>query len=75
MAAIEHVPAQEHGLLRWADREESRERFDGLARELAGESRDEFNARWEAGHYRDAADTADHRRIVRLAMLVPFGRT
>lgn len=74
MVATEQATTQEREALRWADPAEARTRFNDLAERLAGVSGDEFIRRWEDGYYRDVADTVDNRRLVRLAMLIPFGR-
>lgn len=74
MVATERATIREREALRWGDPAESRARFNALAERLAGVGGDEFIRRWEDGYYRDVADTADNRRLVRLAMLIPFGR-
>lgn len=48
--------------------------FDRQARELVGMSGDEFIRRWEAGEFRDVADSPGNPHILRLASLMPFGR-
>lgn len=71
MAAVVH----EHGTrVEYATPEQARELFDSQARKLLGISGEEFLARWDAGEYRDVADGPDHRALMRLVMLIPFGR-
>jgi hypothetical protein len=54
--------------------DETREAFDDLAQTLMQMSGAEFIRRWDAGEYADVADAPDHPEIMRLAMLIPFGR-
>jgi hypothetical protein len=63
-----------HRALHWASAEEGRAMFDRQARELVGMSGDEFIRRWDAGEFRDVADSAGNLHILRLASLIPFGR-
>ncbi|MGI8477715.1 MAG: hypothetical protein ACR2OO_15290 [Thermomicrobiales bacterium] len=58
----------------WATPEESRELFDMQAQALMGMSGEEFMQRWDAGEYREIADTAGHLHIMRLASFMSFGR-
>jgi hypothetical protein len=51
-------------------REEGRVMLDYAAREALNISADKFLARWDAGEYEDADDSA----ITRVAMLIPFAR-
>jgi hypothetical protein len=37
-------------------------------------SGEEFLRRWDAGDFVDRVDDPDHPEIMRLAMLIPFGR-
>ncbi|MGH2534271.1 MAG: hypothetical protein ACRDJW_18535 [Thermomicrobiales bacterium] len=60
--------------IRWSTHEEGRALFDRQARTLMGMSGDEFIRRWDAGEFRDIANTAGNRHITRLASLIPFGR-
>jgi hypothetical protein len=60
--------------IQYATPEEGRDLLDHQARKLLGISGDEFLRRWDAGEYRDIADTLGQRHIMRLAMLIPFGR-
>jgi hypothetical protein len=53
---------------------EGRRLFDYQARKLLGISGEEFLRKWDAGEYRDVADAPEQRHIMRLAMLIPFGR-
>ena len=39
-----------------------------------GMSGEEFIRRWDAGEYDEIADSAGHRHIMSLAMLIPWGR-
>lgn len=56
------------------DGEETRQAFDAQARQLMGMSGEEFIRRWDAGEFAAVADDADHPEIMRLALLIPFGR-
>lgn len=60
--------------VQYATPEEGRDLFDYQARKLTGRSGDEFLRRWDAGEFRAIADAPDQRHIMRLAMLIPFGR-
>ena len=71
MAAVQ--PATEPAI-QWVTLEEAREIFDEQARRLMGMSGEEFLRRWDAGEYRDIADTPGNLHIMRLAMLIPLGR-
>jgi len=72
MVAVKKEPSQTN--IHWATPEEGRALFDRQARQLVGMSGEEFIRRWDAGEFRDVADTAGHRHILRLASLIPFGR-
>jgi len=54
--------------------EETRQAFDAQARQFMGMSGEEFIRRWDAGEFAAIADDAEHPEIMRLAMLIPFGR-
>lgn len=54
--------------------EEGKAIFDEAARTMMGMSGDEFIERWEAGEFDEIADTAGHRHIMYLALLIPFAR-
>ena len=56
------------------DPEETRQAFDAQARELMGMSGEEFIRRWDAGEFATIADDAEHPEVMRLALLIPFGR-
>lgn len=67
----------------WADdipgvhvvtREEGIALFDQEARKTLGISGDEFLQRWDAGVYQPVPDTAEGRKVGRLAMMIPFAR-
>ncbi len=58
----------------WAEPNESRARFDDLVRRTLGISGEEFIIQWDAGAYRHLPDTPANRPLLRLAMLIPFGR-
>lgn len=60
--------------VRLFDREETRRAFDAQARQLVGMSGQEFIRRWDAGEFAAIADDAEHPEIMRLALLIPFGR-
>jgi hypothetical protein len=70
---VEDVDMKNHHIY-WSSAEEGRAMFDRQAHELVHMSGDEFIQRWDAGEFRDIADTAGHRHILRLASLIPFGR-
>jgi hypothetical protein len=72
MVAVKQDQNQRH--IHWTTLEEGRSLFDRQARQLMDMSGDEFLRRWEAGEFRDIADTSDHRHILRLVSLIPFGR-
>ncbi|MBA2447932.1 MAG: hypothetical protein H0V51_07900 [Chloroflexi bacterium] len=61
--------------IRWLDGEDSQALFDEQARKLVGISGKEFLRRWDAGEYDGMADDPTHPEIMRLAALVPFGRS
>lgn len=71
MTAIESTTEQ--GIQFLTD-EEGRQLFDTSARRTMGMSGEEFIRRWDAGEFAEIADDADHPEIMRLAMLIPFGR-
>ena len=56
------------------DPEDTRQAFDAQARHLMGMSGEEFIRRWDAGEFAAIADDPEHPEIMRLAMLIPFGR-
>ena len=60
--------------IQYATPDEGRRLLDDQARKLLKISGDEFLRRWDAGEYRDVADAPGQRHIMRLAMLIPFGR-
>lgn len=60
--------------IHWLSAEESQALFDERARQLLGISGAEFLRRWDAGEYDAIADDPEHPEIMRLAMLIPFGR-
>ena len=51
--------------------EEGRALFDAAARRHLGISGDEFLAKWDAGEYDDDPDRPE---VLRVAMMMPFGR-
>lgn len=56
-------------------REEGHELFDYVAREIAGMSGPEFLARYDAGAIEEPGDeTSEDWALLRLIMLIPFGR-
>lgn len=56
------------------DAEEGRRQFNELVESRLGISGPEFIRRFDAGEYQQIADDEDHRDIIELAMLIPFGR-
>jgi len=69
-ATVHHLDER----IRYATPDEGRALFDYQARKLLNISGEEFLRRWDAGEYRDLADAPGQRHIMRLAMLIPFGR-
>ena len=67
------APATESEI-RWLTPEEGRDLFDAEARRVMGMSGEEFIRRWEAGEYREIADTSGNLHIMRLAALIPFAQ-
>lgn len=57
----------------WLTDEEAESFFDRNARELVGMSGKDFLVRWDRGEFRKRVDINDDR-VLRLAMLIPFGR-
>lgn len=60
--------------VKWVTPEEGRAIFDEQARRLMGMSGEEFLRRWDAGEYRDIADSPGNLHIMRLVFLIPFAR-
>jgi hypothetical protein len=60
--------------IQWVTPEEARAIFDQYARQILDISGEEFLRRWDAGEYRDAINGPDHLKLMRLVMLMPFGR-
>ena len=54
--------------------EEGRAIFDEQARRLMGMSGEEFLRRWDAGEFREITKGPEHGKLIRLVMLIPFGR-
>ncbi|MGH2561436.1 MAG: hypothetical protein ACRDJH_20420 [Thermomicrobiales bacterium] len=54
--------------------EEGRRLFDEAAREMVGMSGDEFIRRYDAGEFAVIPDDVEHRNIIELTLLIPFGR-
>jgi len=52
--------------------EEGRRMYDEAARKWMGISGEEFLRRWDAGEFRDIADTPGNLHIVRLVMMRSF---
>ena len=75
MVAITQSKSEEQDSIIFMDPEEGRAQFDALARRLIGISGDEFIRRWDAGAYRDIDVTDENRRMLRLSMLIPLGRS
>ena len=60
--------------IRWVTPEEGRAQFDAAVRRRMGMSGEEFIRRWEAGEYREIADTPGNLHIIELASLIPFAQ-
>jgi hypothetical protein len=60
--------------VQWVTPEEGREIFDAEARRVMGMSGEEFIRRWDAGEYREIADTPGNLHIIGLAFLIPLAR-
>lgn len=60
--------------IEFATPEEGRALFDHQAQKLLNISGEEFLRRWDAGEYREIADAPGQHHIMRLSMLIPFGR-
>lgn len=58
----------------WLDDDEAVEFFDRNSHSLMGMSGLDFLRRWDAGEWRDGPDDAEHSNVIRLSMLIPFGR-
>lgn len=54
--------------------EEGRRIFDEAAREWLSISGEEFLRRYDAGEYANLVESEDNRRVVDLALLIPFAR-
>jgi hypothetical protein len=68
------APERTDGEIRFLDDEESRAFFDTQARRLLGISGEEFLRRYDAGEFNGMLDDPQHRGVMKLAMLRPFGR-
>jgi hypothetical protein len=66
MAIADHEPRAHE-----VSQAEGRELLDRLAHETVGMSGDEFAAAWETGAFDDDPDRPE---VMRLVMLLPFGR-
>jgi hypothetical protein len=58
----------------WLAPDDGRAFFDVQARRSLGISGEEFLRRWDAGEHDAVADDPERPEIMRLAVLVPFGR-
>lgn len=54
--------------------EEAWELFDEDARHQLGISGEEFLRRWDNGEYRSIHDDREGRKVLRVAMMLPFAR-
>jgi len=54
--------------------DEGRAIFDHQARRLLGISGEDFLRRWDAGEYREIADTPGNLHLMYLALLAPFAQ-
>ena len=54
--------------------DEGRTLFDEAARRELGMSGEEFIRRWDQGEFREIVNGPEHRTLMRLVMLMPFGR-
>jgi len=70
------TPGQEREIegVRFLDDDEAREHFDSEAHRLLGVSGDEFLRRYDAGEFEAEMDGPRHRQLVKMVMLLPFGR-
>lgn len=72
-------PAEDDGfvlpLVIWLTGEEARAHFDRRARQLVGLSGEAFLRRLDRGDYAGIEEDEFGRRVVRLAMIAPFGRS
>jgi hypothetical protein len=59
--------------IKWLTSTESVTLFDKISREQMGISGEEFLRRWDAGELDDAYQN-EHTKVMRVAMLIPFGR-
>jgi hypothetical protein len=66
------VPEQSTSGIRYLDDDESHAYFDHEARRLMNMSGPEFIRRFDAGEF--DMDGPQHRQLVQLVMMLPFGR-
>jgi hypothetical protein len=67
-------PDQATSEIRYLDDEESHQLFDREARRLMNMSGEEFIRKYDAGDFEGEMDGPQHHALVKLVMLLPFGR-
>jgi hypothetical protein len=68
------APKPADSAVRFLNDDDARRFFDAQARRLLGISGDEFLRRYDAGEFRDVTDEREHRAVMKLTLLSPFGR-
>jgi hypothetical protein len=70
------APSPKHATseTRFLNDEESHELFDREARRLMNMSGKEFLRRYDAGEFKAEMDGPRHHQLVKMVMLIPFGR-
>ena len=67
-------PERDTSGIRYLDDEESHQLFDREARRLMNMSGEEFIRKYDAGEFEAEMDGPQHHALVKLVMLLPFGR-
>ena len=68
------TPERSTNGIRFLDDEESHQFFDTQARRLMNMSGAEFIRKYDAGEFEAEMDGPQHRVLVHMVMLLPFGR-
>jgi hypothetical protein len=68
------APERANSDIRFLEEDEGRAFFDALARRLMGMSGEEFLRRYNADEFNDVLNDPEHRGVMKLVMLRPFGR-